>query len=220
MSIKDIIGNLSATIESYSPSQIVTILLVALAGGILIFLTYRFTTDSSIYNRSFNIGNVVVTLITAVIMMMISSNIIISLGMVGALSIVRFRTAVKEVRDTVFIFWAIVVGLCVGSQNFLLAALSSLFICGVVFAFSLAGKLSSGSYTLIVRTSAKETESIEQALKAQVRHFRLRAANTSQTGAELVYRIRVAPAKRMPLLTGLQGVEGVIQASLSEADVG
>lgn len=216
--VNKILSALAGTIESYSPVEILVILLVALLGGLLIYLTYRFTADVSVYNRAFNVGNVIVALITAVIMMMISSNIVISLGMVGALSIVRFRTAVKEARDTIFIFWSIVLGLCAGSQNFILAGVSSLFICIVVFAFSLAGRAGSNRFTLIVRTTAANSTDIERVLRAGAKNFRLRAANTAGGSTELVYKVKISGKASLDLLQQLNIVEGVYQANLSEVD--
>ena len=111
----------------------IIIMLGGLVIGAFIYLTYFFTYRGVAYNARFNASLVVILLICVVIMLMISSNIVISLGMVGALSIVRFRTAVKDSRDTVFIFWSIAEGLSVGSQNFKLALVTTLFI-GIVIA--------------------------------------------------------------------------------------
>ncbi len=92
------------------------------------FITYRVTHLSTAYSAKINATNVAITLITAVIMLMISSNIVISLGMVGALSIIRFRTAIKDPWDTVYIFWAVVEeGLAIGSQNFKLSFIAVVF---------------------------------------------------------------------------------------------
>lgn len=119
--------------------SIKTILVIMLAGlliGALIFATYFVTYRGVAYNGRFNASLVIILLISVVIMLMISSNIVISLGMVGALSIVRFRTAIKDSRDTVFIFWAIAEGLSVGSQNFKLALITTIFIGIIIMAVS------------------------------------------------------------------------------------
>lgn len=108
--------------------NIVAVLVAAMIIGAVIFITYRVTHLSTAYSAKINATNVAVTLITAVIMLMISSNIVISLGMVGALSIIRFRTAIKDPWDTVYIFWAVVEGLAVGSQNFKLSFIAVIFI--------------------------------------------------------------------------------------------
>ena len=89
-------------------------LIAALLIGALIYTAYRATHSGTIYSERFNISLVMVTLVTAMVMCVIGNNISLSLGMVGALSIVRFRTAIKDPRDTAYIFWAIAVGICCG----------------------------------------------------------------------------------------------------------
>ena len=139
MNKKEILEFFYTNSEELTPVLVFLVLCMALCAAAVIYLTYRFTTEPTVYSQSFNAGNVVLTLITTVIMLMISSNIVISLGMVGALSIVRFRTAVKDARDTLYIFWSMVTGLSVGTQNFVLSMLSVCFISAVFFAFRLVG---------------------------------------------------------------------------------
>ena len=93
-----------------------------------IFLSYRLSHAGSIYSRKFNVPLAALTMITTTVMIVIGNNIALSLGMVGALSIVRFRTAIKDSRDTIYIFWAIVVGICCGSGDYLVAGIGSAFI--------------------------------------------------------------------------------------------
>lgn len=218
MGIKDFIRDITATVSSYSPADIVTILFVALVGSLVIYFTYRFTSDAAIYNRSFNMGNVIVALITAVIMMLISSNIVISLGMVGALSIVRFRTAVKEARDTIFIFWAIVLGLCAGSQNYVMVVISTLFISAVAFLFSLFSRRQGGSFTLIVRSRGAVVGDIEAAVRRQVKKYRIRAVHTEEETVEYVFKLNGSLGRCLALVDALNAMEAVFQADLIEAD--
>ncbi len=129
------------------------ILLYLFAGMLVagvIYITYRITYTGVSYNNKFAITNFVILLIASVLMMMISSNIAISLGMVGALSIVRYRTAIKDPNDTLFLFWSIIEGLCVGAQMLLLAAISTLFIAVVIIVFSYLGAFRQ-KYLLIIR---------------------------------------------------------------------
>ena len=93
-----------------------------------LFLSYRLSHSGSIYSVKFNVSLAALTIITTTVMIVIGNNIALSLGMVGALSIVRFRTAIKDARDTVYIFWAIVVGICCGSGDYLVAAAGSAFV--------------------------------------------------------------------------------------------
>ena len=96
----------------------------AVIAGFL-FLSYRLSHSGSIYSAKFNVSLVALTVITTTVMIVIGNNLALSLGMVGALSIVRFRTAIKDSRDTIYIFWAIVVGICCGAGDYLVAAAGS-----------------------------------------------------------------------------------------------
>ena len=130
------------------------ILLGGLVIGLIIYLTYWVSYRGVSYNRKFNLSLIVLLEISIVIMLMISSNIVISLGMVGALSIIRFRTAIKDSRETVFIFWAIAEGLSVGSQNFKLSIVTTIFIAILIIAFELIPKIFN-KYLLVVKTENK-----------------------------------------------------------------
>ena len=129
--------------------SILMIMIAALLIAGVIYFTYWLAHKGVSYNNKFNLSLVMISLISVVIMLMISSNIVISLGMVGALSIVRFRTAIKDSRDTVFIFWAISEGLCVGSQNFKLAWITTIFIASIIMIASLIEK-KQNKYLLIL----------------------------------------------------------------------
>ena len=100
------------------------ILIISLLLSMVVFWTYKFTFSGVLYNRKFNVSLVMLTLVTTMVMIVIKSDISLSLGMVGALSIVRFRTAIKDPRDTAYIFWCIGIGLCAGTQNLSLIHIS------------------------------------------------------------------------------------------------
>ena len=119
--------------ETIDPWSLVTVLAVSLLLGLGIFLVYRHCFIGVVYDHSFNISLVVMTILTAVIIVTISSNVMLSLGMVGALSIVRYRTAVKSPMDLMFLFWAITTGIAVGATYYYIAALAFLFV-AVTFA--------------------------------------------------------------------------------------
>lgn len=96
--------------------------------SILIYTSYRMTHSGAVYSKKFNVSLVMLTLITTLVMNVIGNNIALSLGMVGALSIVRFRTAIKDSRDTAYIFWAIAVGICCGVSDYLVAGIGTFVI--------------------------------------------------------------------------------------------
>lgn len=196
--------------EELTPVLVLLVLCMALCAAAVIYLTYRFTTEPTVYSQSFN---VVLTLITTVIMLMISSNIVISLGMVGALSIVRFRTAVKDARDTLYIFWSMVTGLSVGTQNFVLSFLSVCFISAVLFAFRLMGERTHKG-TLIVRGPALDIPKLEEELSRRALHFRMQTSTVGEGHSECVYTVflgRKQPAG--DFAARLKGTAGVQQAN-------
>lgn len=195
MSKSDILEWFSTNSVNLTAQAILWIMCSALVIAAIIFLTYRFTYRGVSYNQKFNVSNVLILLITVVIMLMISSNIVISLGMVGALSIVRFRTAIKDPRDTIFIFWSITEGLCVGSQNFKLAFITTLFIAVVMLCFYQYQYLWN-KYILVIRGEGKEGGIINKAevlniLKPYVNYSKVRSSTCSNNYEELIIEVRV-----------------------------
>ena len=190
--------------------NILIIMSAGLGISLIIALTYYLCFRGVSYNSKFNLSLMTILMISVVLMMMISSNIVISLGMVGALSIVRFRTAIKDSRDTVFIFWSITAGLCVGSQNFKLALVTSLFIAVVMLAISLRPQIVN-KYLLIVRGGP---EAIDIALLLQkaseyVLYSKLRTANRDQEHQEYIFEIRTKGEIGVELIDAVSSVEGV-----------
>lgn len=114
---------------SLNTEQIILNILVAVILGGVIYLSYYFTHAGGVYSKKFNVSLITLTVLTATVMTVIGNNIALSLGMVGALSIVRFRTAIKDSRDTTYIFWTIIVGICCGVGDYVVACVGS----GVVF---------------------------------------------------------------------------------------
>ncbi len=188
----------------------IIIMLGGLAIGAFIYLTYFVTYRGVAYNARFNASLVVILLICVVIMLMISSNIVISLGMVGALSIVRFRTAVKDSRDTVFIFWSIAEGLSVGSQNFKLALVTTLFI-GIVIAgvsFIPGGR---NKYLVIIRGGEEQIDfgGLMREIREVASHIRLRSTNKDEEHQEMIFELRVRGQLKLEDLDQISSVGGV-----------
>ena len=128
MSVKDMIKKSvleSGVFDQYNISSILVALAAALALGILIFLVYRRFYTGVIYSRTFAVTLVGMTVLTCMVTLAISTNVVISLGMVGALSIVRFRTAVKDPMDLLYLFWAITTGITAGAGMYVLALLAA-----------------------------------------------------------------------------------------------
>lgn len=143
--------------------QILVILSITLAVSLFIFMIYKITFDGVVYSHSFSVSLVLLSLVTALIIMTISSNIVLSLGMVGALSIVRFRAAIKDPKDIVFQFWSISVGIATGASLYALAVVGSLFI-GAVLIILAKTKFSMDTYLLIVKYDSTAKAEVLQIL--------------------------------------------------------
>ncbi|PRR81675.1 DUF4956 domain-containing protein [Clostridium vincentii] len=162
--------------------------LMAVVLGIVIYISYRFSQTGAVYSARFNISLVMLTLITAMVMNVIGNNIALSLGMVGALSIVRFRTAIKDPRDTAYIFWSIGVGICCGVSEFMIAVVGS----AVIFLFLLIFGMvkTNDRYLLVVRGQRKCDEHIEKIISDQYKgKARLRVKNTSSETVEYIFEL-------------------------------
>ena len=152
-----------------------------------IFLSYWLSHDGSIYSKKFNVSLVALTVITTTVMIVIGNNIALSLGMVGALSIVRFRTAIKDSRDTVYIFWTIVVGICCGSGDYLVAGVGSAF----AFVLLLFGRVRNDNRMLLIIRAARTSEGRIEGLVFQrfARKATLRVKNTTEDSVEFIFEM-------------------------------
>ena len=161
---------------------------VAAVIACFIFLSYRLSHSGSIYSMKFNVSLAVLTLITTTVMIVIGNNIALSLGMVGALSIVRFRTAIKDSRDTIYIFWAIVVGICCGAGDYLTAAVGSAFIFLMLLLF---GRIRNDNRALLILRTARVNETQVESLifRFYDRRAILRAKNTAEDSVEYIYEL-------------------------------
>ena len=153
-----------------------------------LFLSYRLSHSGSIYSAKFNVSLASLVVITTTVMIVIGNNIALSLGMVGALSIVRFRTAIKDSRDTVYIFWAIVVGICCGAGDYMTASSGSAVVFLVMLLF---GRLRTDNRALLILRTARVNESKVESLIFQYydRKAILRAKNTTDETVEYIYEL-------------------------------
>ncbi len=180
--------NLIKDQSNLSWNQIVLNILVAAIIGFVIFVSYFISHRGTIYSKKFNVSLVVLTVLTSMVMTVIGNNVALSLGMVGALSIVRFRTAVKDSRDTVYIFWTIIVGICCGVGDFIVASVGS----GVVFLLLLVlGCIKNNNRMLVIIRGAKNNESSIQSLMFKFFDHKavLRVKNSTESSIEFIYEI-------------------------------
>ena len=166
------------------------ILVIAFIVAMIIYLTYKNTYTGVMYNPRFNVSLVMITMVTTIVMVVIGSNISVSLGMVGALSIIRFRTAVKDPRDTAFIFWGVVSGLACGTQNYTIVLAGSIVICLVLFIFK---KVVSGDdkYLLIIKGKDIDTASIDKFVEHNSKYYSCKGKYIKDKDVELIYDIKL-----------------------------
>lgn len=156
--------------------------------GFFIFVSYLISHKGTIYSKKFNASLVILTVLTATVMTVIGNNIALSLGMVGALSIVRFRTAIKDSRDTVYIFWTIIVGICCGVGDFLVATVGSLVTFAVIL---ILGCIKSDNRMLLIIRAERSRQPMIKSLIYKLFSGRaiLRVENTTEKTVELIYEL-------------------------------
>ena len=215
MSIMDLINQ--DIVQLYSGEDIDLLIItfniiVAFLLSLIILFTYKKSYQTTVYNRSFAMGLPIVTMITSVIIISVASNIILSLGMVGALSIVRFRTALKNPFDTIFMFWAIGLGITVGAGLIVVAILSTILIAIAVFLLTYLEVFVS-SYFLIIRSNDASKESlILDEVRGIYKRFTLKNKTVRNNHLDLTLEVRSKDDKLafVNKINEVQSVESVI----------
>ncbi len=178
-------------ITNVSLLDMIIALVLAFLLGLFIFFVYKKSYSGVMYSASFGVTMIALSLITTLLIMAVASNIVLSLGMVGALSIVRFRTAVKEPMDIVFLFWAIAVGIVLAAGLVPLAVFGSIFIGAVLVAFS-KKKTMDLPYILVVHCENSQIEEQTRTfIKFQVKRLSLKSKSVDNGCVELNYEVRL-----------------------------
>ena len=211
---KSAISNLfsSQTITPASWLTIVFSLVLAFAVGLFIAFVYRKNYRGVMYSNNFVLTLVMMTLITCPVVMCIKESIQLSMGMVGALSIVRFRTAVKEPLDTAYMFWALTMGILLGAGLYLIAVIVVLCIAILMFVISFAKLTTPNAYLLVVHYDEFCEAAIQSELNRSVRSSKLRSKTLTRAGAEMTYEVRIS--ERSEVVTRMLDIEGVHDATL------
>lgn len=182
------IFNLIKDQSTLSWEQIASNIIAAGILGFLIFISYMISHRGTIYSKKFNVSLVVLTVLTSMVMTVIGNNVALSLGMVGALSIVRFRTAIKDSRDTVYIFWTIIVGICCGVGDYIVAGVGSGF---VFILFLILGAIKNNNRMLVIIRGNRTKEAQIQAVMYKFFGAKavLRVKNSTTESIEFIYEI-------------------------------
>lgn len=198
--------------QESSPAEFILTLIVAFLLGLGIYFVYRRCFIGVVYDHSFNISLVIMTILVAVIIVTISSNITLSLGMVGALSIVRYRTAVKSPLDLMFMFWAITTGIAVGANYFFIAGGTFAFV-AVTFFLLKKAKGDTHTYMLVINmtTNVATEEAIRRELKKH--KSKLRSKIVKKDTTELSVEVRLK-RDNMNITDGISKMDGVLNVTL------
>ncbi len=186
--MKEYLYKILSNSASLTVQQIIMQIVAALIIGIAIYLSYYISHSGTIYSRKFNVSLVMLTVLTSMVMTVIGNNVALSLGMVGALSIVRFRTAIKDSRDTAYIFWAIIVGICCGVGDFTVAGIGSATVFIIMLLF---GRIKNDNRVLLI---IRGSRTLEKKIEGTIfNHFNkkaiMRVKNTTTDNIELIYEI-------------------------------
>lgn len=215
MSVRDVIKK--SFLEGFQSTELsmrtlALTLLVAGLLGIYIFLIYRLVTVNTFYSKSFNVSLILMCVITTAIIITIQSSVVVSLGMVGALSIVRFRTAVKDPLDLIFMFWSISVGIICGAGIIGLAAVLCVGVTVLVLVFY---HLPEARKSMILVVNAEKNDcadSIYAIVKKYDKHYQVKSRNLTKDVVDFLLEIRVKDSEK--LLEELHQVEGILGVSL------
>lgn len=192
---------------------VLLILLIAFIISLIIYITYKHTYSGVMYNPRFNVSLIMITMITTIVMVVIGSNISVSLGMVGALSIIRFRTAVKDPRDTAFIFWSVVSGLACGTQNYTIVIAGSLVLCLILFMFKKCAS-SDKRFVLIVKGTNINISMVEKLLKSNLKGYLCKGKYINKDNMELIYDIKLDKKKDNKVVEEIHSLQGVSTVNL------
>ncbi len=206
----------SSFLESASQFSILDTILglgAALIISLFIFLIYKKTLTGVMYSSGFALTLVGLSLVTTLVIMAVTSNVVLSLGMVGALSIVRFRTAIKEPVEIVFLFWSLAVGIVIGAGMIPLAVIGSAII-GVILLLFGNRKVRENPYILVLSCQDEITENnVHQMLGQMVQHYNVKSKTVTAAGIELTAELRTEDASTA-FVNSIQSIPGVGSATL------
>lgn len=186
--MRDVLSGLLEQGTALTTEDIVLRIVIAAILSIAIYISYWYTHVGTAYSKKFNVSLMTLTILTSTVMTVIGNNIALSLGMVGALSIVRFRTAIKDSRDTTYIFWTIIVGICCGAGDYVVAGVGSFVVFVVLF---IMGRVrNENRILLMVKGSRSKEMSIESIVFDYFeKKALLRVKNTTNNNIEFIFEL-------------------------------
>lgn len=217
-------NNLVATSGALTITDVMINFLAACIISVLIYISYKISHSGALYSQRFNVSLVMLTLVTTLVMSVIGNNIALSLGMVGALSIVRFRTAIKDPRDTAYIFWTIAVGVCCGVSDYLIAGIGTfiIFMFLILFGFVKDNE----RILLIIKAESGAMEAIESKIDSIFQGkavLRVQNHSVLEERLEIIYEVSDSQLQKSEKINGMcikniSDVKGVQMVNLVRQD--
>ena len=215
MTFKDAINQ--SLISGFTNSDITTMEIMITLGitfaiSLYIFIVYRLITQNAFYSKNFNISMVAISIVTAGIIMAMQSSLVISLGMVGALSIVRFRTAIKEPMDLLFLFWAIGTGIICGAGLYKIGVVLAVCVTISIVILQLIPERRGTKVLFISSSDIKIENEVDPFIKTDTQYHKIKSRNIMGNEIDIVYELRVKDEQR--LIEEISGLANVNRVSL------
>ena len=206
------LSNFSTTI---SLATIIFTLIYAFLISLFVYFIYKLTTKSVIYSKKFNISMCLMSIITAAVVLSMQSNITVSLGMVGALSIVRFRTSIKEPRDLLFLFWSISNGIIIGSQIYSIAIVLSIVLGLEILFFHIIPEKKTPAI-LVIYYKNIDVKEIENILMSNRIKYKFKSNNMTTKECSCIYEVSIK--KNTSFMNDISSIKGITEVSLLSQD--
>ena len=204
---------LSQDVTLFTPVDTILFLAIAFALGLFIYFIYKLTYSGVMFSRSFGISLVVLSMISTFIILAVTSNVVLSLGMVGALSIVRFRSAIKDPLDIVYLFWSLSVGIVLGARQYFLAILGSLIIGGILILLSRMGKTGQEYIIILEFSDEKAEQNAISVVKETSKRTSIKTKTVTAGAMEATYAVSLQGGEA-ELVNKLKSIPGVEKAVL------
>ena len=218
MGIDNIIKNsfLNNFSETISISTVIETGRMSLLFAFIVYVIYLITCDKTIYSKKFNVAMSLMTIITSALIMAMQSNIVISLGMVGALSIVRFRTAIKEPKDLLFLFWSITNGIIIGAGLYAIAFILAVVLSIALVIFELIPARRKNMLLVVNLESIDSEQIVTKELKKHKVSFKVKSRNVFRDRADIMYEISTRNDRE--LVSDLSKLSNIISLNLIKQD--
>ncbi len=209
MSKRELLYYLLENNTNISIEEVLIGLIMSVFLAFFICFVYKKTYTGVMYSKNFNITLLLVTIITTMVMMIIGSNLALSLGMVGALSIIRFRTAVKDTKDSAFIFWTIAVGIACGVGIYSIAILGSIIIAAILFFIS-KKVFDDTTYLVIVHADENvDADRITKCIEKNSSKVNLKMKNLNTSGLDITYEVSFKKGNDSKIVKEIKEIQGI-----------